>query len=287
MADCNLTRLAVTLYIVFLRLLLILCLHSSTLYAAPRVVTSIPPLQEIVNDIMAGGGEAQAIIDAGASAHHFALRPSHMRLLQQADLVIWIDNRFEAGFAPLSQTLPRATAQLELLPALGLSGADGHIWFSPQLLLLVVERITAQLADIDPQNAALYHDNAVRLAQQIEAWRETTMQALRAHPPRYITDHEFTRHFVSDMGFAPIASIHDQHDDHGSLGELDETEASLRTTPATCLLTLEPRPAPLALELAHKFDLEILSLADSDASAAPTTLQRLQRFSEALSHCGE
>lgn len=289
MADCNLTCLSVTLKITSMRLLLlILCLHTSALCAAPRVVTSIVPLQEIVDAIMAGNGNAQAIIGPGESAHHFALRPSHMRLLQQADLVVWIDRRFEAGFVSLAQTLPRATAQLELLPALNLAGEDGHIWFSPQRLRQIIDLLARQLDDLDPQNASLYQLNSEELIERIEQWRRTTLQQLEAHPPRYITDHEFTGQFSADMGFAPVATIHDQHDDHGSLGELDDIETRLRATPARCLLTLEPQPSPLALELARKFDLDIISLGgpNEDIGDTPAILQRLQRFGAVLAECG-
>lgn len=269
-------------------LLLILCLHSSTLLAAPRVVTSILPLQEIADAIMAGSGEAQAIVGPGESAHHFALRPSHMRLLQQADLVIWIDRRFEAGFTSLPQTLPRTTMQIELLPALGRAGEDGHIWLSPRRLLEVIELLSLRLAAIDAPNAPLYRGNAEVLAKRIENWRELTSNRLQADPPRYITDHEFTRQFSADMGFAPVATIHGQHDDHGSLGELDEIETRLASTPVRCLLTLEPRPAPLALELARKFELDLIvlpSASEGDADT-PAILRRLQSFGAALERCG-
>ena len=72
------------------------------------MVTSIAPLQEITAALMAGVASPQSIIAGDASAHHFALRPSHMRLLQQADLVIWIDRHFEAGFNRVAETLPRS-----------------------------------------------------------------------------------------------------------------------------------------------------------------------------------
>ena len=68
--------------------LLLLCLQSAALAAAPRVVTSITPVYEITTATMAGAGEPGLIIDNDASTHHFAFKPSDMRLLQQADLVI-------------------------------------------------------------------------------------------------------------------------------------------------------------------------------------------------------
>jgi hypothetical protein len=115
-------------------LLLLLYLQPALALAAPRVVTSIAPLQEIAGALMAGIAEPQVIIENQASAHHFAFKPSHMRRLQQADLVVWIDSQFEPGFNRIAQTLPAATRTLELLPALGIESEDGHIWYSPALL---------------------------------------------------------------------------------------------------------------------------------------------------------
>jgi zinc transport system substrate-binding protein len=286
MRHCNVTRLSITHIIPPMRLLLLLlCLQSFAAFATPRVVTSIPPLADLTSVIMAGVGEPQTIIGENASAHHFALRPSHMRLLQQADLVIWIDRGFEAGFARIVETLPASVSQLELLPALGIDHGDGHIWYSPRRLQQAIEVIQARLGEIDPPNRERYRDNARRLSQQIDNWRTATRSRLAASPPRYITDHAFSAHFGSDLGFAALASVHDQHDEHGSLGDLDEIEARLRAQPAVCLLTLESRPSPLALELARKFDLEVISLAAGGSADSASGFQRLQRLATALADC--
>ena len=126
-------------------LLLLLYLQPALALAAPRVVTSIAPLQEIAGALMAGIAEPQVIIENQASAHHFAFKPSHMRRLQQADLVVWIDSQFEPGFNRIAQTLPAATRTLELLPALGIESEDGHIWYSPALLQQSISILAATL----------------------------------------------------------------------------------------------------------------------------------------------
>ena len=268
-------------------LILIVCLQASSLLAAPRVVTSIAPLQEISASLMAGVASPRSIVAAGASTHHFALRPSHMRLLQQADLVIWIDSHFEAGFGRLAETLPRSVSQLELLPALGIDDQDGHIWFSPQILQQVSEIIATRLIEIDPGHEAQYRRNARQLVAEIAAWREQLRLRLQRQPPRFITDHQFSGHFETDMGYASIASIHDQHDGHGGLGKLRELEARLREQNASCLLTLESTPSPLALELAQKYNLKVISLsiATGDDSQSAPIIRRLQQFAAALDQC--
>jgi zinc transport system substrate-binding protein len=268
-------------------MLFLICLQSAFVFAAPRVVTSIAPLQEITATIMADVASPQSIIADGASTHHFAFRPSHMRLLQQADLVIWIDRHFEAGFQRVAETLPHRTSQLEILPALGIDSGDGHIWYSPQRIQQVITIITAQLIELDPDNQTRYHDNAQQLSAAIAVWRAETLEQLRDQQPRFITDHAFTSHFQADMGYASIATIHDQHDGHGGLRKLDKIEELLRQQPANCLLTQESPPAQLALELAQKYGLEVITLtpAAKTEPQIPAIIRRLQGFAAALREC--
>jgi ABC-type Zn uptake system ZnuABC Zn-binding protein ZnuA len=210
-----------------------------------------------------------------------------MRLLQQADLVIWIGRNFEAGFQRVAETLPRSTAQLEILPTLGIEGGDGHIWYSPARLQQLIEIITARLVEIDADNQARYRDNASRLSRAIASWRAATLAETGTRQPRFITDHEFTGHLQADMGYAAIATIHDRHDGHSGLYELKQIEQRLRQKPANCLLTLESPASPLALELAQKYHLKVITLvpASADDSRQPATIRRLQGLAAALREC--
>jgi zinc transport system substrate-binding protein len=267
--------------------LLLLCLQSATLAAAPRVVTSITPVYEITAAIMAGVTEPGLIIDSDASAHHFAFKPSHMRLLQQADLVIWIDRHFEAGFSRVPEILPSTTQQLELMPALGLEGGDGHIWYSPLLLLRSIEIISATLILLDPANQKLYQTNAAMLVQDITVWRQQTQQRWQNQQPRFITDHDFTGYFEQDIGLKAIATVHDQHNDHGGLKDLSRLDNLLQQSPAACLLTLQTTASPLARSLAQKHGIKIISIALEPISDPdqPLILQRLTQLTSALGRC--
>jgi len=268
-------------------LFILLYLQCASAQAAPRVVTSIAPLQEITTAIMVGVARPESIISGQASAHHFAFRPSHMRRLQEADLVIWIDRHFEAGFNRVPQILPDATSQLEILPALGIDSTDGHIWYSPTLLHQTIDMIALRLAQLDPEHQARYRDNAARLVTEVADWRSVTQAWLEDHQPRFITDHAFTTHFESDLGYPALATIHDQHDGHGGLRELNRIEDLLRQFPTSCLLTLESTPSPLALELAQKYRLKVLRLTPPVATEATETgiIERLQILTDALKTC--
>ncbi|MDP2086052.1 MAG: zinc ABC transporter substrate-binding protein [Gemmobacter sp.] len=56
----------------------------------PRVVTDIPPVHALVAMVMGDLGTPDLLLDRGANAHSFALRPSQAAGLQAADLVVWV-----------------------------------------------------------------------------------------------------------------------------------------------------------------------------------------------------
>lgn len=264
-------------------LLLLLCLHPALSSAAPRVVTSIAPLQELTAAIMHGLGEPETIIEHQASAHHFSFKPSHLRRLLNAELVIWIDRRFESGFSRVPEILPAASRQLELLPALGLQTSDGHIWYSASLLQQSIGLVAAALAELDPLNQARYRKNADNLREAVAAWSERMQRRWRDSSPRLLTDHVFLEHFSTDMPMFEIASIQDEHASAGSLKDLERLERWLQEKPAACVLSLESAGA-LTRSLAARYDLRIINIS---GQAGDSIMQRLQRLEDALDTCFE
>lgn len=266
---------------------LLLCLQSVAVSSAPRVVTSIAPLHELTTAIMNGIAEPELIIQDHVSVHHFAFKPSHMRLLQQADLVIWVGRHFEAGFSRVPEVLPKSAQPLELASELGIENEDGHIWYSPKLLLHSIEIIVGALVKLDPGNQAQYRVNATRLIDDIENWRQTVQAQWANRQPRFITDHAFTAHFEADLGLKAMATIHDQHDSHGGLKDLRRIENLLRLNPAACLLTLENPASPLAQNLAQKYRLQVVNvlLVPTTSPQRPDTIQRLAQLNAALQGC--
>jgi zinc transport system substrate-binding protein len=88
---------------------------------APRVVASIAPLHSLVAMVMEGVGEPELLIPAALSVHEYALKPSDVRKVAQADLVVWIGESLESYLVKPLQT--EDVANLELIDA---EGIDAH-----------------------------------------------------------------------------------------------------------------------------------------------------------------
>ena len=55
-----------------------------------KVVASIKPIHSLASYLMDGVGKPDLIVDGYSSPHGFALKPSHAKMLQEADIVFWV-----------------------------------------------------------------------------------------------------------------------------------------------------------------------------------------------------
>ncbi|MFT5219431.1 MAG: zinc transport system substrate-binding protein [Gammaproteobacteria bacterium] len=265
--------------------LIILLSLSTPSLAVPRVLASIAPVYEIAAAIMQGVGEPRLLIDGNQSAHHFSFKPSHLRLVQQAQLLIWVDRNFEEGLQRIPEMIPPGYRHIELLRQIGIDSSDGHFWYSSELLQRSIERITEALQEIDKDNAQAYRRNADRLINELKTWH-VQLPANRQNP-FLVTDHEFLGHFETYSGIGVLASIYNHFDDHAGIKNLNELESKLQQYRPRCLLSLDRAVSKLANNLAEKYQLEIiyLSSADNNHGDSPAIIQRLQRLSDAIKRC--
>ena len=80
------------LKVTFFALLLI---ATSPVRAEIKVVTTIKPLHSLIANVMDGVGEPSLIIEDSTSPHSFTLKPSHAKLLEEADLIFWVGEGIE------------------------------------------------------------------------------------------------------------------------------------------------------------------------------------------------
>ena len=189
-------------------LIIALLIGTTSAQAEIKVLTSIKPLQLIAAAVQDGVGEADVLLPASASAHHYALRPSDVRRLQDATLFYWVG-------PDLENFLPRAlngrqgpSVAMQELPGLTLrhfgedhahdhehehehehehddhdhdhrpGSLDAHLWLLPANARVIAERMAADFAAADPTNAERYQANGRAFSERIEALDQRLRQRL-------------------------------------------------------------------------------------------------------------
>ena len=108
------------------KLPLILTILSLVSFITPvnaevKVVTSIKPIHSLASYLMDGVGKPDLIVDGYASPHGFSMKPSHAKMLQNADLIFWVGEDLENFLEKPLNSIAKKAEKIELMDIKGLN----------------------------------------------------------------------------------------------------------------------------------------------------------------------
>ena len=83
--------------------------------AEVKVVASIKPIHSLVSYVMDGVGKPSVIVDGYNSPHGFSLKPSHAKMIENADLIIWVGEDLEAFLEKPLNTISKKAVNIEIM----------------------------------------------------------------------------------------------------------------------------------------------------------------------------
>ena len=86
-----------------------------------KVVASIKPIHSLASYLMDGVGKPDLIVDGYASPHGFAMKPSHAKMLQNADLIFWVGEDLENFLEKPLKSIAKKAEKIELMEIKGLT----------------------------------------------------------------------------------------------------------------------------------------------------------------------
>ena len=86
-----------------------------------KVVASIKPIHSLASYLMDGVGKPDLIVDGYASPHGFAMKPSHAKMLQNADLIFWVGEDLESFLEKPLKSIAKKAEKIELMEIKGLN----------------------------------------------------------------------------------------------------------------------------------------------------------------------
>ena len=92
----------------------------SSVNAEIKVVASIKPIHSLASYLMDGVGKPKLIVDGYASPHGFSLKPSHAKMLQEADIIFWVGEDIENFLVKPLGSIAKNAEKIELLDIRGL-----------------------------------------------------------------------------------------------------------------------------------------------------------------------
>ncbi|AEY00776.1 zinc ABC transporter, periplasmic zinc-binding protein [Oceanimonas sp. GK1] len=182
---------------------------------AVEVLTTVKPLQLIASAITEGGQPPGLLLKPGTSPHDYALKPSDLGRIQDADLVIWVGPELEGFLTPLLSERDNSLPLLTRLPVEhhdhdehdehdetdhhdnhnapltqhendahddhhghDHTGRDPHVWLDPHNGLHIARLIAERLGAIDPENLDRYQHNLALFESKLRDTDRRVMERL-------------------------------------------------------------------------------------------------------------
>ena len=86
-----------------------------------KVVASIKPIHSLASYLMDGVGKPDLIVDGYSSPHGFALKPTHAKMLQNADIIFWVGEDIESFLEKPLSSIAKKAEKIELMETKGLN----------------------------------------------------------------------------------------------------------------------------------------------------------------------
>ncbi|MFJ8440559.1 metal ABC transporter substrate-binding protein [Kitasatospora griseola] len=192
-----------------------------------NVVASFYPMEFLARQI---GGEHVKVTDltaAGVEPHDLELTAKQVAAVQRADTVIYLKGLQPTVDKAVAQTHPKhvvdATASSPLVDHHldeGTTEADGHdgghehadatgdphIWLDPTRYAAVAKSVGAELAQVDPANAADYQRNTDHMVAQLAALDQEFRDGLQnVKTKTFITSHAAFGYLADHYGLNQVA----------------------------------------------------------------------------------
>lgn len=259
------------------RLAILLLLLAIPASAKPLVLTTIKPLTMIVTAVAGDWVEIRQLLPDGETPHHWSLKMSDRRLLDGADVVLWIGPDMEASLvdaiAVREQHAVITAVDLPDLrwpppqPGATSSSRDAHVWLSPANAVAIARGLASWLARAYPdrQNRLQSGERAfAELMARTEGSIEKQLQAVKNE--KFVVDHDGLRHFVATFGLHQIGYLRDAADAKPGAREMSRL---LAETGVKCVVAEPGSSSDRTRQLARRLDAKITVIDTFAGSIAP------------------
>ena len=281
-----------------------------------RVLTSIKPLQQIAAAVQDGVGAPDVLLPPGASPHHYALRPSDVRRVGEADLLYWIGPDMENFLPRVLGSRSKTTVAVQSLPGLTLrhfgedshshegdhdghdhdaahghdehdhdhrpGSLDAHLWLSSANARVIAAKMAADLAQADPTHAARYQANLTAFTERLNGLDQRIQARVAGVAGKpYFVFHEAFDYFEAAYGLNHTGVFSVASEVQPGAQHVAAMRARLQDVGKTCVFSEPPMRPRLAETLTAGLPVRLAEL-DALGGTDPVDAHGYERLLENL-----
>ena len=242
-----------------LSLILIFVIKNVYAQSTPIVVASIKPIHSIVSSLMDGIAKPELLLQSNNSAHTFHLKPSQIKMIENAQLVITISDKFEIGLSKVLKNLDESSHfQIISLSNLNIHRYradiiyddddqeqqsqetlmnDMHLWLDIENIKNISRHINSLLIDIDPVNQGKYNKNFNILTSKLDTLKiEINNQMRPFSTKQYAAYSDTMQYFEKNYNLGRPVIVTPYHGARLSINRTLAAKNTIKDLNVSCLL---------------------------------------------------
>ena len=232
--------------------------------SASTILTSFKPIQMIVTELTQGVSEPDVVMNSNASPHDYALKPSDVKKIQNADMLIWFGPDLEAFLTKVAKSNDNLVTISEI-PNINLrefgeephdhhhdghdhGSHDPHFWLGIDQVEVASSYISNKLVEVDPQNADVYKKNLeVFLSQLADKKRSIEAQLAPVKDKGYYVFHDAYSYYEDEFGLNKLGHFTVSPERKPGAKTLISIKKTLAKQDVQCVFS-EPQFTPAVIE---------------------------------------
>ncbi len=246
------------------------------------IVTTVGMIADVTREIVGDKREVINIIGEGTDPHVYKATKGDIDQVQSASLVLYNGLLLEGKMASILEGRKTSRAIAENLEGMDLIGGanhpDPHLWMDVSIWSKVADRITQQVSQLEPENAALFEEQLASYQQKLTDLHTYALMALGSIPPTQrvlVTAHDA----FSYLGRAYGLEV------RGIQGISTESEAGLKEIEDLVSYLVEKKIPSVFVESSVS-DKSVKALIEGAAAQGHTVVIGGELYSDAMGSAG-
>jgi ABC-type Zn uptake system ZnuABC Zn-binding protein ZnuA len=235
-----------------------------------NVVTTVPPITSIVENIAGDKIRLTGIIPEGINSHTFEPVPSDVKILAAADLLIINGLDLEIPTLKLARANMKQEATVLRLGDKTITEKEyiydfsfpkdhghpnPHLWLNPEHAMRYATLVRDELIRLDPENKSAYEANSAAFLKKLEALDEAIKESIETIPEgnrRLLTYHDSWPYFARRYGFQIIGAVQPSDFSDPSPKEVKRLIDQIRKEKIPAVFGSEVFPSPVLEQIARE-----------------------------------
>ncbi|RLA06215.1 MAG: hypothetical protein DRQ51_10030 [Gammaproteobacteria bacterium] len=219
-----------------------------------KIIASTKIIHSISSQITQGASEPVLLYKTKTSPHHIITTPQHIKIIKNADLIIWTGENIEGSLNNILKKIKnKKTIQFAKIKDIKLlnhkaekeiknhhshnHSTDHHLWLSIDNIIILSKKITTTLQNMDESNFKIYQQNYENLTIDLKTLKQNLKKNFASvRNNAFMVNHPSLNYLIADYNLNQVGIISPSELGLPSLKHINSLKKTIKEHQKICLL---------------------------------------------------